>query len=193
MCIRDSLITAGLSTTNVAQAIYATLAAVCFAVPAERVLGSRRFVVAAAASHALVFPLACVLGAMVEQAGFNRWGADLVNETYLTPLPWMIGPLAFASASMGVLWRRRVRLVLVALTGTLVLYSGTLTSVAAFTAVVVGLVCGVLAGARQFTVARPTLRESRVLVAVLLLAVSVGPVLTALNPAAQGPLSLIHI
>ena len=181
------LITAGLSTTNVAQAIYATLAAVCFAVPAERVLGSRRFVVAAAASHALVFPLACVLGAMVEQAGFNRWGADLVNETYLTPLPWMIGPLAFASASMGVLWRRRVRLVLVALTGTLVLYSGTLTSVAAFIAVVVGLVCGVLAGARQFTAARPTLREARVLVAVLLLAVSVGPVLTALNPAAQGP------
>lgn len=181
------LLTCGLTGSNLAAAVYATLAALLFAAPAERALGSRAFAVAAVASQSVVMPLACVTGAIVERAGFNRWGTDLVNEVYCTPLAWMIGPLAFATARMGVLWRRRMRLVLAGLTGTLVLYSGTLSDVVALTAVVVGVVAGEVVWGHSRPTCSASLRESRVLVATGFVAVSVGPVLTALNPAAQGP------
>lgn len=180
-------LTAGITAPNLTSAVVATLAAACFALPAEAKLGSRAFALAAVASQAVAAPIACVLGAAVERAGFNRWGADLTNEVYCTPLAWILGPLAFATASMGVLWRRRLRLVMAALTGTLVLYSGTLADVVAFTAVVAGWIAGELSFGATRPSRRTSIRESRVLVAVLFVAVSVGPVLTALNPGAQGP------
>lgn len=181
------LLTCGVTGNNLAAAVYATFAAALFAAPAERALGSRAFAVAAVSSQAVVMPVACVVGAAIERAGFNRWGTDLVNEVYCTPLAWMIGPLAFATARMGVLWRRRLRLVLATLTGTLVLYSGTLSDVVALTAVIAGVAAGEVVWGHTRPTRSASLRESRVLVAAGFVAVSVGPVLTALNPAAQGP------
>lgn len=181
------LATAGLTTWNLLAAVCFTLAAVLFAVPAEYTLGSARFAVAAAGISAFSLPAGFILGSAVERAGFNRWGPDLTNEVFCSPVAWILGPLALASAQMGVLWRRRLRIVLIALTGTLVLYHGSLSDVVALTAVVVGWIAGEALRGPAVRSLRMSLRESRVLVAVLLTAVAVGPVITALNPAAQGP------
>ncbi len=182
-----SLLTAGLTSSHVAGMVYSSLALLVFAVPAEVLLTTRRFAVAAIASHAVAVPTGAVAAIIVERAGFNQWGGDLVNETYLSPAAWIFGSLAFTTSSMGVMWRRRVRLVLIALTATLVLYDGSLNAVVAFSAVLIGCAAGHLVVGAEIARRGASVRESRVLVAVLFAAVSLGPVLVAFNPAAHGP------
>lgn len=183
--------TAGLTASNLPGLILVTVAALLFAVPAEVRLGPARFAVVATASEFVALPIGFILGSAVERAGFNLWGPDLVNETFLSPVAWIFGPAAFATAFMGVLWRRRLRLVVLAVIATLVLYGGALSAVVAFAAVVVGIVAGALVtgtgAANVAMLRRMSLRESRVLVAALFLSVAIGPVVTAINPAAQGP------
>lgn len=179
-------VTAGLTASNLVGLTLATVAVVLFAVPAEVRLGSSRFAVVATASEFVALPIGFIVGSAVERAGFNLWGPDLVNETFLSPVAWIFGPAAFATAFMGVLWRRRLRLVMLAMMATLVLYDGSLSAVVALVAVVAGTVAGVLS-AGTGTLRRMSLRESRVLVAALFLSVAVGPLITAINPAAQGP------
>ena len=181
------LLSCGFTAAHLTTLGYLSVAAIAFAAPAERVMGSRRFALAAIASQAVTMPLACVIGAAVERAGFNLWGPNLVNEVYCTPVAWIFGPLAFASAGFNLLWRRRVRLVCIALTATLVLYAGSLASVAALTAVAVGWVASEFATGFNRPPRAISLRESRVLVATVVMAVAAGPAVTALNPAAQGP------
>lgn len=181
------LVTSGLTGPHAVGLVYYTVAALVFAVPAERVLGTRRFVVAAICSHAVAVPTSLILGSAVEHAGFNQWGADLANGIYLSPVAWIFGPLAYATSQMGVLWRRRLRLVLVALTGSLVLYAGSLSSVGAFAAVLLAWGAGALTTGPRRPVFHTSQREARVLVAAAFVSVAVGPVVTALNPGAQGP------
>ncbi|MEX3505123.1 bifunctional lysylphosphatidylglycerol flippase/synthetase MprF [Corynebacterium sp. LK2510] len=182
--------TSGVTSAHVVGLVFATLAALLFATTAEVKLGSRTFVVAAVCSQAVAVPLGLMAATLVEEAGFNQWGADLTNETFQSPVAWIFGPLAFATAGMGVLWRRRLRLVMLALTGTMVVYAGTLADVIACAAVVIGLAAGALVHRdgqpvpARFTV---SLREARVLVAGLVAVVAAGPVVTALSPVAVGP------
>lgn len=178
--------TAGLTAGNLVGLILATVAALLFAVPAEVRLGSARFAVAATASEFVALPFGFIIGSAIERAGFNLWGPDLANETFVSPVAWIFGPAAFATAFMGVLWRRRLRLVLLAMMTTLVLYDGSLSGVVALVAIVAGTVAGVLV-TDTGTPRRMSLREARVLVAALFLSVAIGPVITAINPAAQGP------
>ncbi|AWB83848.1 bifunctional lysylphosphatidylglycerol flippase/synthetase MprF [Corynebacterium liangguodongii] len=186
-----SFLTSGLTSWHPAGMVYATFALVCFAVPAEILLGTRRFIVAALASHALAVPIGAVLAAAVERAGFNEWGANLAAGAYLSPVAWIFGPLAFATSTMGVLWRRRLRLIMVVLTGTLVLYSGSLVDVIALSAVVLGWAGGSLVHRESIQRVRVSLREARVLIATLFAVVSAGPVLAALNPQASGPFAQV--
>lgn len=188
-----SALTSGLTSWHVAGMIYSSLALIAFGTPAEAILGTRRFVVAALAAHAVAVPVGSTAAIAFETGGLNQWGADLDNETFLSPLAWIFGPLAYASATMGVLWRRRVRLVMLALTGTLVLYDGSLNSVIALTAVLLGWAAGSLIHGAELAPVRVSLRESRVLVAVTFIVVSLGPVLTALNPTARGPFAEVSL
>lgn len=189
------LATASTSAASIPALIMTTIAALVFAVPAERLLGSGKFSVAAIASHFTALPIGFVVGSAIERAGFNLWGPDLVNEVFLSPVAWIFGPLAFSTSRMGVLWKRRMRVIGFALCGTLVLYNGSLSSVVALTAFLLGGCAGVLMSgvtgkdllASTRMVWHMSLRESRVLVATLFLCVGFGPVITALNPSSQGP------
>jgi len=184
------LVSSGLTARSVSGLVYSTLAVLFFSLPAEKVLGWRRFLVAAVVAQAVVVPVGLETATVIEESGFNRWGRDLASEMFLSPVPWILATLAFTTARMGVLWRRRLRLIMVAMTATLVLYSGSLSDVVALVAVGLGWLAGTLVHATSL---RPSthmsLRESRVMVAALFFAVSVGPVITALNPHAQGPFS----
>ncbi|SDS17412.1 bifunctional lysylphosphatidylglycerol flippase/synthetase MprF [Corynebacterium timonense] len=184
-----SVLTSGLTSWHLAGMLYATCALLLFAVPGEVILGTRVFVVVALAVHAVAVPVGAVAASVVEAGGLNPWGADAATATYASPMAWIVGSLAYATAELGVLWRRRLRLVLFALTGTLVLYDGSLTSVVSLSAVLLGCAAGIMVhgGLRTLAPLRVSLRESRVLVAVLFAVVAFGPALTALNPAAHGP------
>lgn len=191
------LLTAGLTVGSHQSAVLATLGILCLAVPAELVLGSTRFLVAAGVMNGISIPLGILSARFIETLGLNQWGNDLLNETLLSPTGWIFGAAAVASSSMSTLWRRRLRLVLFSLSFTLVLFSGTLSDSVATVATVVGTVVGaVQLGGKKYhkikvAFRRPSLRESRILVAVVCMSVAVGPVVVAFNPHAHGPFSMV--
>ncbi len=95
---------------------------------------------------------------------------------------------------MDTLWRRRIRVSLLALTITLVLFAGQLQDVIRLGAVIVGLCIGPWIVHRSARGARisGTRREGRVLVAIVVAATSIGTMLAALSPHAVGPLSVLR-
>lgn len=95
---------------------------------------------------------------------------------------------------MPLLWRRRTRLFLFTITLTLLLYTGTLADVTMLTATIIGSVAGELNRHRKTPGGRwlpgsLTVREARIMTAILITVVAAGPVLAALNPLTHGPFS----
>lgn len=113
----------------------------------------------------------------------------MLHASFLTPVGFIAGAGAFSSAQMRRLWRRRLRLSIIALTLTFVLYSGTLADVQAVVAIALGLGAG-QAFYRPHRV-EASVAERRVLVAVVVLSVAVGPFFVALDPVAEGLFSVV--
>ncbi|WJY63170.1 Lysylphosphatidylglycerol biosynthesis bifunctional protein LysX [Corynebacterium atrinae] len=186
------LLTAGLTASTRGGALLATLGILAFALPAERVLGTRRFALVALASYAIATPLGVVLAAPIDSTGLNHWGTELLQDTFLSPSPWIFGTLAVASGAMPLLWRRRTRLILVTLATTLLLFTGTLSDVVAWIATIGGILAGRLwFQGRTRPSMSVSLREGRILVTVIVIAASLGPVLAGLNPRAEGPFAAV--
>lgn len=189
----SGLLTSWMTAENLGAAVIATVVIVVLAAPAERVLGTWRFVATAVVSQLIAVPVGVFAALAVETSGLNQWGDDLETATYLSPAGWVLATLAFASARMGVRWRRRTRVVLFAVTATLVLYAGTLAQVVGFLAVILGTVAGQLSLDRgqRLRVPRSSSREVRILVSAMTLAVAAGPVIAAANPTSVGPFAAI--
>ena len=62
-------LTAGITAPNLTSAVVATLAAACFALPAEAKLGSRAFALAAVASQAVAAPICTAFGEVNTRPG----------------------------------------------------------------------------------------------------------------------------
>ncbi|MBZ8177104.1 DUF2156 domain-containing protein [Corynebacterium sp. 3HC-13] len=182
----------GLTTSQLGSTAIATLGVLVLAIPAERILGSFKFGLTAIILHLVVTPAAMISARSVEETGLNWWGNDLLDSTLLSPVGWIFGTAAFASAWMSVLWQRRTRMVLLALSLTLVLYSGTLSDAVALTAAIFGIASGMVIhpNSVQMRLAASR-RESRLLLAVMMLCTTLGPVLAALNPLSSGPFSAV--
>ncbi|WP_417235188.1 bifunctional lysylphosphatidylglycerol flippase/synthetase MprF [Arthrobacter sp.] len=160
---------------------------------AERRLGSGRFTLAVIGTQ---------LVALAAGIGFVAWispgraaGEHLVVGGHSAAVSVIAcGVAAAASARLRVMWRRRLRTALVAIVVVGALYAGTLSDALRLAAVLAGLFIGpVLLGRRPSRPAGPsTLHERRVLVAVLLLAAALGPVVAALAPGAVGPLAVLR-
>ncbi|GAB3939978.1 bifunctional lysylphosphatidylglycerol flippase/synthetase MprF [Corynebacterium tapiri] len=176
---------AGLTSYHFIGQLLTTLAALTLGIAAEKVLGRIRFVIIAALMYFVGIPLGMSSALVLERAGLNTWGSDVANEILLSPLPWLLGTAAVASAWMRPLWRRRTRVVLLSLTATMVLYAGTLLDVTVFSCVLLGLVAGLLV--KRPIWVRTSDREARVLVAAAVLSTGMGPLVAALNPTAAGP------
>lgn len=161
--------------------------------PLERRLGTLRFGAAAAATQVLG-----IIGAIAFSWSFRglmgSWSETLLTHAYLGPSAFLFGAAMVATASMGTLWRRRLRLFTMALLVLLALYSGSFPDVVRIGAASVGLVLGPLFFDRRPRPALPvsSRREARVLVAIVLAASAVGPVLAGLLPHAVGPLSVLR-
>lgn len=187
-------LTAGFSASTTTAALMSTLWIIVFAVPSERILGSLKFAITAALIHITSIPLGIGIAHLIEEADLNRWGNNMLADVLLTPDFWVFGVAAFASASMPLLWRRRTRLFLFTITLTLLLYTGTLADVTMLTATIIGSVAGELNRHRKTPGGRwlpgsLTVREARIMTAILITVVAAGPVLAALNPLTHGPFS----
>jgi len=121
----------------------------------------------------------------VSELGIAKQWPD--STAYLSPIGFIVGAAGFASAFMPRLWRRRFRITIVSLTATYVLYSGTLSDALGIITAVISITAGQLL--MKPAPDTPSIRERRVLIAVCVACVAIGPAFIALDPLAQGPFS----
>lgn len=186
-------LTAGLWASGLAGYLGATVLVFLVAAPIERRMGSGRFAVSAAVTQVAGAVLGLAVATVVKMLD-SDWGFRLHIGTAVGPTTWIVGVVMVASASMDTLWRRRIRVGLLALTITLVLFAGQLQDVIRLGAVVVGLCLGLWIVGRSARGPRisGTRREGRVLVAIVVAATSIGTMLAALSPHAVGPLAVLR-
>ena len=178
-----------LTTAHPGGAIILSALIVLWLVPAEWRLGSLRTLAVGVVSQLISVPLSIVLARGIETVGLNRWGNDLLSDTFLTPIGFIAGAAGFASAVLPRLWRRRLRVSLIVLTTTFVFYSGTMSDVLGIVAATLSITAGQLLFKPES--APPSIREHRVLLAVGVACVAIGPAFVALDPMAEGPFSQI--
>ncbi|MFB6891086.1 bifunctional lysylphosphatidylglycerol flippase/synthetase MprF [Kitasatospora sp. NPDC056327] len=155
---------------------------------AERRLGPLRTVGVLVAGQ-LVGTLA---GAGVVAAGARfgeQWTASVVGQTAVGPATGLFALAGVLGYRLTVLWRRRLHLLVLLVPLVMTLYVGHLQSVQRFAGALAGLAAGALLTRR-----RPHLRshrsshtETRVLVALCLVAAALGPMIASLYDNATGP------
>jgi phosphatidylglycerol lysyltransferase len=130
-----------------------------------------------------------ILGARTAWA----WITALGHGGAMAPGPGLIAAVAAGTAGLGVLWRRRARVSLLAYLAMMVVYSGQLSDLQYLASALVGLALGraVLGDHRRSVEAsaRPNRRETRTLVTELLLATGVGPVVASLHVRPAPPMT----
>ncbi|MCZ1073569.1 bifunctional lysylphosphatidylglycerol flippase/synthetase MprF [Rhodococcus sp. A5(2022)] len=185
--------TSGLFASGLGEYILATAAILAVAVPVENRIGAGRFAVAAVVSQGAGATLALVV-ALLASSVPNSWGFELHGHLIEDPLPWILGALLAATAGMGTLWRRRIRTLVLVFLVTTALFAGHLQDVTRLCAALTGFFLGpVLFGrSARGPALGGTVRERRTLVALVVAASVLGPVLAAFSPHAIGPLSALR-
>lgn len=170
----------------VPQDATATLLAVAGAILllglAERVLGKRKAVLAFLATGLA----GGFLGILLQWLGtlaWEWWSTAASSAATVDPLTGVLGALSTATGSMGLLWRRRIRVVLLAFVLIFVLYSGDPEDFYRLLAVLAGFPLGALLRARKRPLKAPlsSHRETRTLVAAVVLVTAVGPLVAFLG------------
>ncbi|GAA4372857.1 DUF2156 domain-containing protein [Paeniglutamicibacter cryotolerans] len=167
------------------------LALVGYAV--ERRMGSLRYLVAVLVTQ-LVGAFSAVGFVLLIRGSMPDWSRVLAADARVGISVLVCGVAMAGTAGMQVLWRRRIRLGLLAFVLVTVFYGGSLGAVMRLGAVLAGLLIGVLLLGRaprrfRLMISR---REGRVLVAVVLMATAIGPVFAAMSPDAVGPLGVLR-
>ncbi|SDX55186.1 Lysylphosphatidylglycerol synthetase, C-terminal domain, DUF2156 family [Modestobacter sp. DSM 44400] len=194
-----TVLTSGLVVPGRLAAGLAAVAVLALLVPVERRWGSRRLALCLVAAQ--VVATAAGLGpvALLGTTG-HRWAHLLAGASAAGPLPAALTVAGLASAGWSPLWRRRVRLGLGVVLTLLLLYSGQLGDVLRWTGFGIGVATGaVLAARRRPVPARAAVlehgvvsrRESRALIALLVAATAVGPLVAALSRTPDGPWSVV--
>ena len=131
---------------------------------------------------------------VVADASFDwQWADYLAASVAVGASPLVTGLLMAYSAGSTVLWRRRIRVGLFTLCLVALLYGGQLQDVLRLSTAVIGLLAGVVfvhRGDRRIQV-HASRHETRVLVAVVVAATALGPILIAVTGEIEGPLSAL--
>lgn len=189
--------TAGLTTANLRGALMSSLWLILLAIPAEKVLGSRKFLFFTSVLYLLSIPLSLALVEIFEHPNVEIGTESLLATTLLTPDFWIFGIAAVASGYRSLLWRRRIRLALFSISLTLLFYTGTIADIAIFSTVLVGTIWGEILRIRRSESSSLhsllpgpwSLRETRIIVAIVMSVSALGPVIAGLNPLTDGPFS----
>ena len=185
--------TAGLWAPRLADYLLVTALLLAVVAPVERKIGSVKLAAAAIVTQVAGALLGVAVAAVVKLFD-EDWGFRLHLGTAVGPTTWIGGVALVASSRMSTLWRRRVRVGVLALLITLALFGGQLQDVIRLAAAVVGLLVGPLLVGRSERGEHitGTRREGRILVALVVAATALGPALAALSPHAVGPLAVLR-
>lgn len=122
-----------------------------------------------------------------------QWTEYLADDFAVGATPMIAGLLMAFSGGLSALWRRRIRIGMVAVCLVAVLYGGQLQDILRLSTALVGLLAGAIflhSGERRLAT-RASLKETRVLVAVVIAATALGPILVAITGEVEGPLSAL--
>ena len=121
------------------------------------------------------------------------WAEYLADSLAIGATALIAGLLMALSGELSTLWRRRIRTAVLTLCLVALLYGGQLQDVLRLSTALVGLLAGaLLLPSGEHKLAAPvSRRETRVLVAVVVAATAVGPILVAITGAVEGPLSAL--
>ena len=182
-----SLLTSVLLAGNPAELLL-VLAAVLLVVGAcERVLGSRRTVLAWVATAAA----GGLLGSGAQAAGLLTralWTTPPLTQSTLHPETPVLGVLLTASALAGPLWRRRIRLLGFTALAVLLLYSGQPEDLYHLAGALAGLGLGALLARRRPRLEglRSSHQEARALAAAATAVGAIGPLVAVVQPVGYG-------
>jgi membrane associated rhomboid family serine protease len=162
---------------------------------AERRLGSLRTLVAFLFTGAVGTTLGTLLQSVGSAAG-EWWATDTVGDHTFDPLIGGVGALIAATAAMGALWRRRIRVTTFSVVLMFVLYAGDSADVYRMIAGLSGLAVGAVlvggvAGVRLRRPVRSSHRESRALLAAIVAVTAIGPLVAVLSDSGYGPFSFL--
>ena len=188
-----TLLTSALWSSHLVGYVVSSLALLAVGVVAERRWGTPRLVVVAVLTQVLGQAAGLLTVQLLGQVDAT-WSTDLATTSAVGNGALAAGVAMAYSGSAGALWRRRIRIGVLATVLTVMLYGGLLQDVLRVSTALVGLaVCAVLAGRRPRQLGiRSSRHETRVLVAVTLVATAVGPVLAVASPTAVGPLAVLR-
>jgi len=111
------------------------------------------------------------------------WAQDLAAQFAVGPSMLVAGLAMVFSGGCTALWRRRIRLTILTICIVMLLYGGMVLDVLRLTEALIGLAAGVLllhTGERHLT-ARSSRRETRILIALVVAATALGPILVAVT------------
>lgn len=188
----DSTLTSALFTSSLSAYLLATAMVAGIAVFIEPRWGSLRLFWVAAVSQIAGTAIGIELIRLLAAAG-SGWAGGLRTDITVGPWPLLLGVIVAYSAAVQAPWRLRIRLSVFVVVAALVLYSGYLEDVVRLASACVGLLLAKLLSTKS-TVRTPRAiqQEARTLIAGILVATAVGPVITAFNHRATGPLSVLH-
>jgi len=188
-----TLLTSGLWAQNLAGYLLGTALVLAAGYTLERRMGSLRFAAAAVASQ-IAGMLAAMAFVAVARQTMGAWTQQISGHVFFGPTALVTGAAMAATAAMPTLWRRRIRLVIIALLMLLALYNGGFADLVRLGAGSTGALLGPLLLGRRPRFGRPvsSRHEGRVLVALLLTVSAIGPVVAGLAPHAAGPLSVLR-
>jgi len=189
-----SLVTANFFVDNLAQLLVVLLAAAVGVGLAERMMGSRRAILAFLVTG-LVSSVIGVTALSIGVLAGEYWANAVRDLVTVDPLSAILGTVAAASAYASVLWRRRIRFALVASVVVFLLYSGQPSDLYRLIAVLAGLLLGALMTRQRLHLERWTSshHETRVLLAVVAAIFALGPVITLISHGRFGLLSPLGV
>lgn len=120
------------------------------------------------------------------------WPGDLATQVVVGAAPGAIGLTLAVSSMLTALWRRRLRLLLLATLVMLVAYSGELSDVVMLCSGLVGLGVGRLLAPPDRHPGPASRTELRVLVALVVAVSALGPLVAAVSRSPIGPLSVLQ-
>ncbi|MGA1835596.1 phosphatidylglycerol lysyltransferase domain-containing protein [Herbiconiux sp. 11R-BC] len=174
------------------QLVLSILASIVLLGVAERLLGWRRLLPVFFVTGLLGVGLGVLvqwIGSLAGEWWANGTSFDLTGD----PITPIVGALLAASAFMGPLWRRRVRLVSFGFLIMFALYDGDTSNVYRLIAAISGLVIGhflIGRSRRRVVWLRSSFGEVRVLIATIVLITALGPLISLLNPGSSGAFGL---
>ncbi|MCI5825071.1 MAG: phosphatidylglycerol lysyltransferase domain-containing protein [Arcanobacterium sp.] len=181
--------TSGLTAANFAGLLLATAAVAIFGALSERRLGSVHYALAALVSQ--VLGIAGGTGFALLAEFLELSDGEFETARVLAPL-WLVGVVAYASGTLPSLWRSRTRLAIGVYAVTRILYAGTLGDAIVLSGAVFGLAASAFLRRRsadRATVSMRILRsprERRIALAVITVAVFLGPIFASVNPSSTG-------